>query len=139
MKRTISLLLTLLALSLIGVSVHAGGTSTSKVVYAGVRGEYTVTVPLELAYTPGGAPLQDEVVLSGQWPSNRIVSVSSDATAEVGSKTVNIRCAEISEAGSNTDRLSFRESFSTDGIGKTILDTTRRGVTNFTVSSTPAS
>ena len=139
MKKVISLLLALLLFGCLGMSVHAGeepGHST-KIVYEGARGEYTVTVPLELSYTPKGAPQQDEIELDGQWPSNRTITVSSAATAEIGSKTVNILCPGISKSGSNTEHLNYRENFSTDRIGRSLL--TRRGVTNFTVSITPAS
>ena len=140
MKKAISLLLALLLFGCLGVSAHAEenpANASSKVVYEGARGEYTVTVPLELSYTPKGAPQQDEIELDGQWPSNRTITVSSAATAEIGSKTVNILCPGISKSGSNTEHLNYRENFSTDRIGRSLL--TRRGVTNFTVSITPAS
>ena len=126
MKKFISFLLAaLLLVSMIPTTLATNDyTAGTRVEYTANASEnYTVTVPAVLA--PGGS---GTVTLSGTWPQNRVVTVTSHTIVTMvnnikpsDQKVLHVTFAGIKEAGSNTGSQTFTETVSVSNINHAIF------------------
>ena len=98
---------------------------------------YTVTVPSQLAPGTGG-----EVVLSGTWASDRMVTVTADKEVVLknsinkdNTKTLAVTFTTIEQEGSNTSTIEVKEDVSVVAIANAIFGTWS-GTFNYFVSIT---
>lgn len=111
-------------------------TAGTRVEYTANASEsYTVTVPAVLA--PGGS---GTVKLSGTWPQNRVVTVTSHTIVTMvnsikpsDQKVLHVTFTGISEAGSNTGSQTFTETVSVSNINNALFGVWR-GHFDYTVN-----